>query len=253
MEKTNEIFQDTNDEYDSPYKSDVEKIFKAWDFERVIQIVLDDGREIAQATPGFEDDFGTVMLHIVPCCVEADAWLGGLSPSDEDVRNSGYYDDKAMGRKEYSFCEAFDKKGSHRTWGLRSHKPMNSRAELMMRFACLQHLTHASVMGSKVLEEERAKCLPQNGYSTHKGAISFYAHYQGQNLLHFSLGFAGALDEHDNWDDACEYDCTSKVAKNLWNYLEQTVEQYCDLHYPRDFGAAAICTTEGMKKDLKDL
>lgn len=253
MERTNEIFQDTENGCGSSCDNDVEKIFKTWDFEKVIQIVLDDGRRIAQATPGFTDcGFGTVMLHIVPFCVEADAWLGGLSPSDKDVQKSGYYG-RAVGRKEYSFCEAFDETGSHRTWGLHSPNPINSRAELMMRFAFLQHLTHASVLGNEVAIEECANCLPQNGYSAHKGAISFYVYYQGTNLMHLSLGFACSLDEHDNWNDAFEYECTSKVAKNLWRYLEQAVEQHCDLRFPQGFCAATICTTEGIKRNLEDL
>lgn len=252
MERTNDIFQNTENEYFSPIDSDIEKIFKAWDFEKVIQIVLDDGREIAQATSGFADGFGTVMLHIVPFCVEADVWLGGLSPSDKDVQESGYYG-RAIGRKEYSFCESFDKDGGHTICKLHGPETIDSRAELMMRFACLRRLSHVSVMGNEALKEERAKCLPQNGYSTHKGAISFYVYYQGANLIHFSLGFAGSLDEHDNWNDACEYEYTCKVAKNLGAYLKQTVEQHCDLQFPRGLDVATICTMEGVKRNLEDL
>lgn len=251
MERTNEIFQDTESEYISPCKNDIEKMFKVWDFKKVIQIVLDDGREIAQATPGFVDYFGTVMLHIVPWCVAADVWLGGLSPSNKEVQESGYYE-RAIGRKEYTFCEAFDKTGSHKTWGFYDDMPINSRAELMMRFACLRHLTRMSAYDSKVALEECSKCLPQNGYSTHKGAISFYVYYQGTNLMHFSLGFAGLLDEHDNWNDTYEYECTSKVAKNLWNYLKQTAEQHCDLYFPHGLRVSAVCTMEGVRNSLED-
>lgn len=253
MEKKDQVSQNIDREWVSPCDKDIESMFAAWSLKQVIQIVLDDGREVAQSIPGFPDYFGTAMLHIVPYCIGADIWLGGFSPISEDIKEKGYYG-RAVGRKEYTFCAPFDKYGNHRTYEHYGQVPIDSRSELMMRFACLQYLTKMSVVSDEQeLRKERTRCLAKNGYSTHRGAISFYVYHQGVNLMHISLGFAGVLDDHDNWDDAREYECTRKVAQNLWAYLEQTVEQHCELNYPQGFGFDALCTMEGAKKKFEDL
>lgn len=251
MEKTNQIPQNTDREWVSPNDKDIESMFSAWKLKQVIKMVLDDGRKVAQSIPGFSDYFGTAMLHIVPYCVEADIWLGGFSPISVAIKERGYYG-YAVDRKEYTFCTSFDKDGCHRIYELHGQHPIDARSELMMRFACLRYLDKMSSI-KRDLSEERALCLEKNGYSVHKGAISFYVCHQGANLMHISLGFAGAINEHDDWDDDREYECTRKVAQNLWTYLKQAVEQHCELNYPRGFGFNALCTMEGTKRNFEDL
>ncbi len=254
MEKTNKIFQNSDNEQQTNVftssRDGLREVFRALDLREIVQIVLDDGRKIVKAAPGSER-IGSIMLLIEPRCVEANDWLGGLGA----FNGSGAI--PPSHQTEYYFCEPVDKSSGHRLWGPYGLGPTDCRAELMMRLAYVELLSQRQIYkgnarSRKELNIIRAQCAPKSGYSTHKGAITFNVYYQCQNILHFGIGFAGMLDKNSNWMDDCEYECTCKILRNLWKYLEQAIRPSCASEYSHPASLIA-CTTEGIIRRLEDL